>query len=40
MQGSDRTALAATAEASRLNDPELERAIVQAAVPETHTKGK
>jgi hypothetical protein len=40
MQGSDRTALAATAEASRLNDPELERAIVQAAVPETHTKEK
>jgi len=38
MEGSDSTAQAATAEAARLNDPELKRAIAEATVAKTSTK--
>jgi hypothetical protein len=40
MEGSDATAQAATAEAARLNDPELEHAIAQASLAKTSTKEK
>lgn len=40
MEGSDAAAQAATAEAARLNDPELERAIAQASLAKTSTEEK
>ena len=40
MEGSDATAQTATAEAARLNDPELKRAIAQASLAKTSTEEK